>query len=64
MSVPPDETHGMLQPMRRWYPLSVSSGEREAMTKVTSCALRWATEPSNESAANVQPEQPAGVFGP
>lgn len=50
--------------MRRWYALSVSSGEREAMTKVTSCALRWATEPSNESAANVQPEQPAGVFGP
>src|SRR6266487_2416482 len=58
-SLPADETHGKLQPMRRLYACSFSSGARETQTYVTSRAVRWGTAPSTVSAADEQTGQPA-----
>ena len=49
-SLSADDAQGMLQPMRRLYACSLSSGARDTKSIVTSCAFRCGIRPLTPSA--------------
>src|SRR4029450_12014643 len=58
------ETQGILQPMRRLYACSLSSGACERKVNVTSRACRCGSRPSMPSAIDEHVGQPASSLGP
>jgi hypothetical protein len=54
-----DEAHGKLQPMRRAYARSLTSGARETAQSITSWFARWIANPLNPSAIAKHEMQPA-----
>ena len=54
-----DEAHGKLQPMRRLYACSLSSGARDTAQSITSWFARWVANPLKPSAIAEQARQPA-----
>src|ERR1700742_5111814 len=58
-SLPNDDAHGNVHPMRRLYACSFTSGARDTAESVTSWLARWTAKPSNPSAIVEQVAHPA-----
>jgi hypothetical protein len=63
-SLPNEDAHGKLHPIRRSYACSFSSGARETAVNATSWFSRWTTKPLNPSAIAEQDGHPAVYSGP
>src|SRR5262249_20267931 len=63
-SLPNDEAHGKVQPIRRWYACSFWSGDRDTAQSITSWCARCTTRPSKPSASPEQDGHPGGKSGP
>jgi hypothetical protein len=63
-SLPNDDAHGKLHPIRRLYACSFASGARDTTQRVMSWFARWTTKPSKPSAIAEQAGHPAVYSGP
>lgn len=58
-SLPNDDAHAKLHPMRRLYSCNFGSGARDTAINVTSLFARWMTDASNPSAIAEHDGHPA-----
>jgi hypothetical protein len=58
-SLPYEDAHGNVQPIRRRYASILANGARDTAVSVTSWLARWTTEPLKPSAIAEQDGQPA-----
>src|SRR3979490_1499443 len=63
-SLPDEDAHGNVQPIRRLYACSFARGARDTAESVTSWLARWTTKPSNPPAIAEQDAHPAAYTGP
>src|SRR5215468_8391880 len=63
-SLPNDEAHGKLQPIRRLYACSFSIRARDTAQSITSWLAMWTTTPLKPSAIAEHDGQPAVKSGP
>src|SRR5262245_30763818 len=63
-SLPNDEAHGKVHPIRRRYACSLASGARDTAHSITSWLARCTAKPLKPSAIAEQDEQPALQSGP
>src|SRR5919108_6507649 len=63
-SLPKEDAHGNVQPIRRLYACSFASGARDTAQSITSWLARCTTNPLKPSAIAEQDGQPAVQSGP